>query len=53
MQNFSYHTHTNISDGKNTIEEMVAKAVDLGWKEIGISNHLIVHKDIKLSTGYI
>lgn len=53
MQKFSYHTHTSISDGKNNIEEMVAKAADLGWEEIGISDHLIVHKDIKLSTGYI
>jgi len=53
MQNFSYHTHTNFSDGHNTVEEMVQKGSELGLKEIGISDHLIVHKDIKISTGYV
>ncbi len=47
MQNFSYHTHTNFSDGSNTLEEMLEQAVRLGWSEIGISDHLIVHKNIK------
>ncbi len=46
MQKFSYHTHTNFSDGKNSAEEMIQQAVELGWKELGISDHLIVHKNI-------
>lgn len=44
MQNFSYHTHTVFSDGHNTIEEMLDRAEELGWREIGISDHLIVHQ---------
>lgn len=34
-----YHMHTLFSDGKNTAEEMVLKAIELGLKEIGISDH--------------
>lgn len=49
MQNFSYHTHTDFSDGINTLDEMLAQAVRLGWKEIGISDHLMVHKNFKKS----
>lgn len=52
MQNFSYHTHTNFSDGRNTIDEMLSQAVNLGWKEIGISNHLIIHKNIRKTSFY-
>lgn len=46
MQKFSYHTHTNFSDGKNSVEDMIEQAVKLGWEEIGISDHMIVHKNI-------
>lgn len=48
MQLFSYHTHTNIFnfDGKNTAEEMIARAEEIGFKEIGISNHLIYHPNL-------
>lgn len=52
MQALSYHTHTNFSDGKNTLDEMLSQAVALGWKEIGISDHLIVHKNILKSSFY-
>ena len=52
MQNFSYHTHTVFSDGANTADEMLAKAVELGWKEIGISDHLIIHKHVKEAEFY-
>ena len=31
--------HTVFSDGKNTAEEMVLKAIELGFKEVGISDH--------------
>lgn len=49
MQLFSYHTHTNFSgfDGKNTAEEMINRAEEIGFKEIGISNHLIYHPNLQ------
>ena len=49
---FSYHTHTDFSDGRNTPEEMLQQAADLGWEEIGISDHLIVHKNIRQSFSW-
>ncbi len=33
------HTHTIYCDGKNTIEEMVLKAIELGFESIGFSGH--------------
>lgn len=49
MQKFSYHTHTNILgfDGKNTAEEMIKKAEEIGFEEIGISNHFIYHPNLQ------
>lgn len=44
IQKFSYHTHTNFSDGRNSLEEMLEQAVKLGFEKIGISDHFIVHK---------
>ncbi len=38
-----YHTHTIYSDGVGTIEENVARAVELGLKTIGISDHGFNH----------
>lgn len=52
MQKFSYHTHTNFSDGSNTLQQMLQQAVALGWEEIGVSDHLIIHKNIKQSITY-
>lgn len=52
MQNFSLHTHTLGFDGRNTEEEMLRKAQDLGWTHIGFSNHFIVHPDIEKSPMY-
>lgn len=44
MQNFSYHSHTNgLYDGHNTIDEMIARAEELGFESYGISNHLVCH----------
>ncbi|MBO4284829.1 MAG: histidinol-phosphatase HisJ family protein [Alphaproteobacteria bacterium] len=51
-QNFSYHTHTLFSDGKNTIDEMLEQAVKIGFKQIGISDHLIVHKNLTKMPSY-
>lgn len=33
------HTHTNFSDGTNTLEEMVDAAKNLGYEYIGITDH--------------
>ena len=52
VQNFSYHLHTNFSDGYNTLEEMVAQAKKLGFCELGISDHLCVHKNIQQSKSW-
>lgn len=48
MQLFSYHTHTGFLgfDGKNTAEEMIKRAEEIGFEEIGISNHLIYHPNL-------
>ena len=53
FQRFTYHCHTNFSDGINTIEEMLIQAKSLGFKEIGISDHLIVHKNMRQSKSNI
>lgn len=52
MQKATYHTHTTFSDGKNTVYEMVERAATLGLEEIGISDHLIVHKNVKQLPSY-
>jgi histidinol-phosphatase (PHP family) len=38
----TYHCHTNFSDGKNSIAEMVTAATALGFAAIGISDHLVL-----------
>ena len=45
VQNFSYHTHTLFSDGADSLEDMVKRAKKIGFTHIGLSDHLIVHKD--------
>lgn len=52
MQNYSYHTHTNALgrfDGKNTAEEMIQKAQEIGFQAIGITNHLIYHPNMPVT----
>lgn len=46
VQKFSYHCHTNFSDGRDSLLSMVRRAKILGWSEIGITDHLIVHKNM-------
>ena len=53
MQNFSFHTHTNtfgLFDGHNSISEMIEAAQKAGYKELGISNHLIYHPNMHTSS---
>lgn len=35
----NYHTHTLFCDGKNTPEEIVQRAIELGLSELGFSGH--------------
>jgi len=49
IQNFSYHNHTDFSDGSCSLEEMVAQAKKIGFCEMGITDHLIVHKNMEQS----
>ena len=37
--NFNLHTHTCFCDGKDEPEEMVKKAIDLGFCALGFSGH--------------
>ena len=52
IQDFTLHTHTLGFDGKNTIAEMATVAENNGMEFIGISNHFIVHPDIKKTKFY-
>lgn len=42
---FELHTHTNISDGTNTPEEMIEKAIELNYSTYGISDHFTSNAD--------
>ena len=35
----AFHNHTTASDGRNTLNEMVAEAEALGWAYLGIADH--------------
>lgn len=39
MNYSNYHTHSNLCDGKDSLEELVQKAIELGCPEIGFSGH--------------
>lgn len=52
MQDFTLHTHTIGFDGKNTPAEMASRATELGMHTIGISNHFIVHPNIRRAPMY-
>ncbi len=51
-QDFTLHTHSIGFDGRNTVAEMVARATEAGFKTIGISNHFIMHPEIKRTNFY-
>lgn len=44
---YNYHTHTTYCDGKNTPEEMVQKAIELGLSELGFSGHSYTEFDLE------
>lgn len=49
MQNYSFHTHTNalgFFDGRDSAEEMIKKAQEIGFIKMGISNHLAFHPNM-------
>jgi len=48
MQKFTLHTHNNELhfDGHYSAREMIATAQNLGFKTIGVSNHLIMHPNL-------
>lgn len=50
--NYTLHTHTVGFDGRNTPAEMVDAARKAGIKNIGFSNHFIVHPAVKKSKMY-
>lgn len=35
----TFHVHTTFSDGRNTVQEMLAAAHTRGWEYVGISDH--------------
>ncbi len=39
MQQFNYHTHTQFSDGSDMPEVYILKALEMGLKSIGFSDH--------------
>lgn len=44
---YNYHTHTTYCDGKNTAQEMVQKAIELGLCELGFSGHSYTYFDLE------
>jgi histidinol phosphatase-like PHP family hydrolase len=40
MMLMDLHTHSNFSDGKNTPEEMIQTAVELGYEAVAITDHV-------------
>lgn len=45
MKLSTYHSHTSFCDGKNTAEEMLLRAVELGCPEYGFSGHVFSKGD--------
>lgn len=47
-----YHTHTVLSDGNNTHEEMVKAAIEKGLSEIGFTDHVCI-KDVEWGIDFV
>lgn len=41
----SYHNHSNWSDGRPSLEQIAAAAIEQGIDEIGVSDHFVWHPD--------
>ena len=52
IQDYTFHCHSDFSDGDDTLENMIKTAKELGFSKIGISDHLIVHKNIEQSPSW-
>lgn len=52
MVNCTLHTHTIGFDGRDSVQAMVNRARDMGFKTVGISNHFIVNPIIKDTKMY-
>ena len=46
----NYHTHSNLCDGKNTLEEMAEAAFNAGIKTLGFSGHSYTEYDESVMT---
>ena len=46
LKKYDMHTHTVLSDGKCTAEEMIKAAVEKGFETIGISDHAYAGEEI-------
>ena len=44
---YNFHTHTTYCDGKSTAEEMVQKAIELGFTKLGFSGHSYTEFDLE------
>ena len=40
MMHMDLHMHSNYSDGKNTPEEMIEAAIEVGYKAVAITDHV-------------
>ena len=44
---YNFHTHTTYCDGKSTAEEMVQKAIELRFSQLGFSGHSFTPFDLE------
>lgn len=44
-----YHTHTNFSDGRSTLEENIIQAIKVGLKEYAVTDHAFRHRQSGIS----
>ncbi|MBR6502707.1 MAG: histidinol-phosphatase [Clostridia bacterium] len=44
---YNFHTHTTYCDGKSTAEEMIQKAIELGFSKLGFSGHSYTEFDLE------
>lgn len=47
MQGSDFHTHTTFSDGRDTMEAMVQRAIELNFHSLGISDHSCTPFDLR------